>query len=123
MGQPTHVFDLDKIEGGIVVRRARKGERLKTLDGIERTLDPEDLVIADHVKPLSLAGVMGGWDSMITATTTNVLVEGAWFDQIAVRPQPRAVTDCIPMPAIATNVVRTSTQRPRLGSRESHHPC
>jgi phenylalanyl-tRNA synthetase beta chain len=52
MGQPTHAFDLDKIEGGIVVRRARKGERLKTLDGVERVLDPEDLVVADHVKPL-----------------------------------------------------------------------
>jgi len=52
MGQPTHAFDLDKIEGGIIVRRARKGERLKTLDGIERTLDPEDLIIADHVNLL-----------------------------------------------------------------------
>ena len=50
MGQPTHVFDLDKIEGGIVVRRARKGERLKTLDGVERVLDAEDLVVADHEK-------------------------------------------------------------------------
>ena len=89
MGQPTHVFDLDKIEGGIVVRRARKGERLKTLDGIERTLDPEDLVVADHVKPLGLAGVMGGWDSMITAETKNVLVEAAWFDPIAVRRTAR----------------------------------
>jgi len=48
MGQPTHAFDLDKIEGGIVVRRARKGERLKTLDGVERVLDAEDLVVADH---------------------------------------------------------------------------
>jgi phenylalanyl-tRNA synthetase beta chain len=85
MGQPTHTFDLDKIEGGIVVRRARKGERLKTLDGVERMLDPEDLVVADHAKPLGLAGVMGGWDTMITASTTNVLVEAAWFDPIAVR--------------------------------------
>ena len=50
MGQPTHAFDLDKIEGGIIVRRARKGEKLKTLDGIERILDPEDLVVADHVE-------------------------------------------------------------------------
>jgi phenylalanyl-tRNA synthetase beta chain len=89
MGQPTHVFDLDKIEGGILVRRARKGERLKTLDGIERTLDPEDLVVADHVRPLGLAGVMGGWDSMITAETKNVLVEAAWFDPIAVRRTAR----------------------------------
>jgi phenylalanyl-tRNA synthetase beta chain len=89
MGQPTHAFDLDKIEGGIVVRRARKGERLKTLDGVERTLDPEDLIVADHAKPLGLAGVMGGWDTMITAGTTNVLVEAAWFDPVAVRRTAR----------------------------------
>ena len=89
MGQPTHAFDLDKIEGGIVVRRARKGEKLKTLDGIERTLDPEDLIVADHAKPLALAGVMGGWDTMITPATKNVLVEAAWFDQVAVRRTAR----------------------------------
>ena len=89
MGQPTHAFDLDKIEGGIVVRRARKGERLKTLDGVERTLDPEDLIVADHAKPLGLAGVMGGWDTMITPGTTNVLVEAAWFDPVAVRRTAR----------------------------------
>jgi phenylalanyl-tRNA synthetase beta chain len=85
MGQPTHAFDLDKIEGGIVVRRARKGERLKTLDEVDRTLDPEDLIIADEKKPLALAGVMGGWDSRITAETKNVLVEAAWFDQGSIR--------------------------------------
>ncbi len=89
MGQPTHAFDLDKIEGGIIVRRARKGERLKTLDGMDRILDPEDLVVADHVKPLALAGVMGGWDSMITSATTNVLVEAAWFEPMAVRRTAR----------------------------------
>ena len=89
MGQPTHAFDLDRIEGGIVVRRARKGERLKTLDGVERALDPEDLIVADHAKPLGLAGVMGGWDTMITAATKNVLVEAAWFDQMAVRRTAR----------------------------------
>src|SRR5208283_2422290 len=55
MGQPTHVFDLDKIEGGIVVRRAKKGERLKTLDGLERELHAEDLVVADHAKAVGLA--------------------------------------------------------------------
>jgi len=89
MGQPTHAFDLDKIDGGIIVRRAKKGEKLKTLDGVERTLDPEDLVVADHTKALALAGVMGGWDSMITAETTNVLVEAAWFDPVAVRRTAR----------------------------------
>jgi phenylalanyl-tRNA synthetase beta chain len=89
MGQPTHAFDLDKIEGGIVVRRARKGERLKTLDGVERVLDAEDLIVADHAKPLGLAGVMGGWDTMITPQTTNVLVEAAWFEPMAVRRTAR----------------------------------
>ncbi len=89
MGQPTHTFDLDKIEGGIVVRRAKKGEKLKTLDGIERSLAPEDLIVADHAKPLALAGVMGGWGSMITPTTKNVLVEAAWFDPVAVRRTAR----------------------------------
>jgi phenylalanyl-tRNA synthetase beta chain len=89
MGQPTHVFDLDKLEGGIIVRRAKKSEKLKTLDGVERVLDPEDLIIADHAKPLGLAGVMGGWDSMITAETKNVLVEAAWFDPVAVRRTAR----------------------------------
>jgi len=89
MGQPTHAFDLDKIEGGIIVRRARKGEKLKTLDGLERTLDPEDLVVADHAKALALAGVMGGWDTMITPSTTNVLVEAAWFEPMVVRRTAR----------------------------------
>ncbi len=89
MGQPTHVFDLDKIDGGIIVRRAKKGERLKTLDGVERVLDPDDLVVADHKKALGLAGVMGGWDTMITPSTKNVLVEAAWFDPMAVRRTAR----------------------------------
>ena len=89
MGQPTHAFDLDKIAGGIVVRRACKGEKLKTLDGVERNLDPEDLIVADHEKPLGLAGVMGGWDTMITSSTTNILVEAAWFDPVAVRRTAR----------------------------------
>jgi len=85
MGQPTHAFDLDKVEGSIVVRRARKGEKLKTLDEIERTLDPEDLIVADEKKPLALAGVMGGWDSRITPETRNALIEAAWFDPVIIR--------------------------------------
>ncbi|WP_109488242.1 phenylalanine--tRNA ligase subunit beta [Occallatibacter savannae] len=89
MGQPTHAFDLDKIEGGIIVRRARKGEKLKTLDGMDRILDPDDLVVADHTKALGLAGVMGGWDTMITAETKNVLIEAAWFEPMAVRRTAR----------------------------------
>jgi phenylalanyl-tRNA synthetase beta chain len=85
MGHPTHAFDLDKLDGGIVVRRARKGEKLKTLDGVERTLDPDDLVVADEKKALALAGVIGGWDTMITPETKNILVEAAWFDPGTVR--------------------------------------
>lgn len=85
MGQPTHAFDLDKVEGAIIIRRARKGETLKTLDEIDRILDPEDLIVADEKKPLALAGVMGGWDSRITPETKNVLIEAAWFDQNSIR--------------------------------------
>jgi len=89
MGHPTHAFDLDKIEGGIIVRLAHKGEKLKLLDGTDRTLEADDLVIADEKKALSLAGVMGGWDSMITSETKNILVEAAWFDQATVRRSSR----------------------------------
>jgi phenylalanyl-tRNA synthetase beta chain len=89
MGQPTHAFDLDKIEGGveggIIVRRAREGEKLRTLDGVERTLGADDLVVADEKKALGIAGVMGGWDTMITPETKNILVEAAWFDPATVR--------------------------------------
>ncbi|HEV2578050.1 MAG TPA: phenylalanine--tRNA ligase subunit beta [Acidobacteriaceae bacterium] len=89
MGQPTHVFDLDKLEGGIVVRRAKAGEKLMLLDGSEHTLTADDLVIADEVKALSLAGVMGGWDSRVTEETKNILVEAAWFDPAAIRASSR----------------------------------
>jgi phenylalanyl-tRNA synthetase beta chain len=85
MGHPTHAFDRDKLEGGIILRRARSGEKLKTLDGVERVLDAEDLVVADEKKAIGLAGVMGGWDTMITAETRNILVEAAWFDPAVVR--------------------------------------
>jgi len=86
IGHPTHAFDLDLLEGGkIMVRRAREGERLKTLDGVERNLSPEDLIIADANKPVALAGVMGGFDTMITERTKNILIESAWFDPVAVR--------------------------------------
>ncbi len=89
MGQPTHVFDLDKIVGGIVVRRARAGERLALLDGTEKTLVADDLVVADEEKALGLAGVMGGWDSRVTEETKNILVEAAWFDPGAIRASSR----------------------------------
>ena len=89
MGQPTHAFDLDKIVGGITVRRAHAGEQLRLLDGTTRTLVADDLVIADDVKAISLAGVMGGYDTMITAETKNILVESAWFDPAAIRATSR----------------------------------
>src|SRR5215469_7983588 len=86
MGHPTHAFDLDLLEGGkIVVRRARNGETLKTLDGVDRKLTSEDLIIADANRPVALAGVMGGFETMITEKTKNVLIESAWFDPLAVR--------------------------------------
>jgi len=86
LGHPTHAFDLDLLEGGtIIVRRARPGEALRTLDGVERKLSLEDLVIADARKPVALAGVMGGFESMITESTKNVLIESAWFDPATVR--------------------------------------
>ncbi|MCU1251065.1 MAG: phenylalanyl-tRNA synthetase, beta subunit, partial [Edaphobacter sp.] len=89
MGHPTHAFDLDKLEGGIVVRLAHQGEKLKLLDGTERTLEPDDLVVADQKKAVGLAGVMGGWDTMITAETRNILVEAAWFDPVSIRRSSR----------------------------------
>jgi phenylalanyl-tRNA synthetase beta chain len=89
MGHPTHAFDLDKIEGGIVVRMAFAGEQLRLLDGSTRTLVADDLVVADEKKALALAGVMGGWDSMITAATKNVLVEAAWFEPAGIRASSR----------------------------------
>jgi phenylalanyl-tRNA synthetase beta chain len=90
MGKPTHVFDMDLLEGGrLIIRKARNGERLKTLDGIERTLTSEDLVVADGKKPVGLAGVMGGFDTMITDRTKNILIESAWWDPGIVRKMAR----------------------------------
>jgi phenylalanyl-tRNA synthetase beta chain len=85
-GKPTHVFDLDLLEGRrLIIRKAQAGETLKTLDGVERKLSPEDLVVADAKKPVGLAGVMGGFDTMITERTTNILIESAWWDPVTVR--------------------------------------
>jgi phenylalanyl-tRNA synthetase beta chain len=93
MGHPTHAFDLDTLEGGkIIVRRARAGEKLKTLDGVERRLDSDDLVIADAKKAVALAGVMGGFDTMITDRTRNILIESAWFDPVSIRLTSRRHT-------------------------------
>ena len=86
VGQPLHAFDLDRLTAPVVVRRARAGERLTTLDDVERVLDPEDLLITDTAgdRVLALAGVMGGASSEVTGTTTNLLVEAAHFDPITV---------------------------------------
>ncbi len=90
IGKPTHVFDLDLLEGRkIVVRKARSGEILKTLDGVERKLTTEDLVVCDAKKPVGLAGVMGGYDTMITENTRNILIESAWWDPAIVRKMSR----------------------------------
>ena len=85
-GQPLHAFDLDRLaKGRIVVRRARAGERLVTLDGVERALEATDLVIADGRAPVALAGVMGGQESEVSADTTALLLESAFFAPAAVR--------------------------------------
>jgi phenylalanyl-tRNA synthetase beta chain len=90
MGKPTHVFDMDLLEGGrLIIRKAKNGEKLKTLDGVERTLTSEDLVVADAKKPVGLAGVMGGFDTMITEKTKNILIESAWWDPGIVRRMSR----------------------------------
>jgi phenylalanyl-tRNA synthetase beta chain len=90
MGKPTHVFDMDLLEGSrLVIRKAKNGEKLKTLDGVERTLDAEDLVVADAKRPVGLAGVMGGFDTMITDKTRNILIESAWWDPVTVRKSSR----------------------------------
>jgi phenylalanyl-tRNA synthetase beta chain len=90
MGKPTHVFDMDLLEGGqLIIRRAKSGEKLKTLDGVERKLSSDDLVVADAKKPVGLAGVMGGYDTMITGKTENILIESAWWDPLTVRKTSR----------------------------------
>ncbi|MBM4418392.1 MAG: phenylalanine--tRNA ligase subunit beta [Chloroflexi bacterium] len=89
-GQPLHAFDLDRVGGGrVIVRNARPGETLETLDGVVRRLQTEMLVIADSERPIGLAGVMGGRDSEITAGTTRVLLESANFQPTSIRRTAR----------------------------------
>lgn len=89
-GNPIHFFDLARVrDAAIVVRRARAGERLTTLDDVERILDADTLVIADPSAPVALAGVMGGADSEISASTTDVLIEAAWFLPASIRRTSR----------------------------------
>ncbi|OSP10467.1 phenylalanine--tRNA ligase subunit beta [Microbacterium sp. LEMMJ01] len=80
LGQPLHGYDLDKLTGGITVRRATPGEKMTTLDGVERKLHVEDLLITDDSGPIGLAGVMGGGTTEMSDTTRNVLIEAATFD-------------------------------------------
>ncbi|QHC62352.1 phenylalanine--tRNA ligase subunit beta [Rathayibacter festucae] len=84
LGQPLHGYDLERLEGGIVVRRARAGETLETLDGQTRRLHHEDLLITDDGGPIGLAGVMGGARTEITDTTADVLIEAANFDPVSI---------------------------------------
>ena len=84
LGQPIHGYDLDRLSGGIVVRRAEAGETLRTLDDQLRTLDPEDLLITDASGPIGLAGVMGGHSTEISDQTRNVLIEAAWFEPVSI---------------------------------------
>jgi phenylalanyl-tRNA synthetase beta chain len=89
-GQPLHAFDFDKLAGGLlIVRKARKGEKLVTLDGVERELSASDIVVADADRAVSLAGIMGGLDTAVTEETRNVLLEGAWWDPVTVRRTSR----------------------------------
>jgi phenylalanyl-tRNA synthetase beta chain len=84
LGQPMHAWDADRLTGPLVVRRSRPGERLTTLDGADRALDPEDLAIADDTGVVSLAAVMGGASTEVHAGTVNVLFEAAHWDPVAV---------------------------------------
>jgi phenylalanyl-tRNA synthetase beta chain len=90
MGQPMHAFDLERLRGGrLVIRRAAAGETLRTLDGVDRTLDPEMLVIADSDGAVAIAGVMGGLDSEIGEKTTRIVLESAYFHPPSVRRTSR----------------------------------
>lgn len=86
LGHATHAFDAATLEGGAIrVRRARAGERLVTLDGVDRPLSPEDLVIADARRPVALAGVMGGLATAVGPETRRVVIESAWFEPVRIR--------------------------------------
>ncbi|UEL29869.1 phenylalanine--tRNA ligase subunit beta [Pseudarthrobacter sp. L1SW] len=84
LGQPTHCYDLDKLSGDIVVRRAAAGEKITTLDDKVRTLDAEDLLITDDSGAIGIAGVMGGADTEVGDSTSNILVEAAHFDEVSI---------------------------------------
>ncbi|MDB5049313.1 MAG: pheT [Fibrobacteres bacterium] len=90
VGQPTHAFDLNKINGRkVIIRRGRDGEKLRTLDDVERTITAEDMLIADSKGPMVLAGVMGGKESEVNESTTDIFLETAYFNPSVVRRQGR----------------------------------
>jgi phenylalanyl-tRNA synthetase beta chain len=85
LGQPLHAFDAARVaDAAIVVRRARDGETLRTLDGVDRTLHPDDLLIADGTSALAIAGVMGGEGSEVSDSTTDLILESAYFDHASI---------------------------------------
>ena len=84
LGNPLHAFDFETVRGGIVVRRAERGEELTTLDGVARRLDPADLVIADHERAIAFAGVMGGEETEVREGTTSILLEAANFEPVGI---------------------------------------
>jgi phenylalanyl-tRNA synthetase beta chain len=89
LGQPLHAFDADKITGGLSIKRAGSTQKFTTLDGQERNLDPDDLMVWDDKKPLALAGTMGGVESEITSTTSRIAVEAVRFNPVAVAKNSR----------------------------------
>ena len=89
MGQPLHAYDLDRLTGGIEVRRAKKGEKITTLDDKERILHEEDLLITDQSGPIGIAGVMGGASTEVSDATTKILLEAAIFDPISIARSAR----------------------------------
>ena len=89
IGQPLHAFDRDKLFGTISVRKAKNKEQITTLDSQVRKLDSNDLVITDNDKPIALAGVMGGLETEVTETTTNLLIESAYFDKVSIMKTSR----------------------------------
>ncbi|HEY1700173.1 MAG TPA: phenylalanine--tRNA ligase subunit beta [Trebonia sp.] len=89
LGQPLHAFDRAKLSGPIVVRRAAAGEKLETLDHVKRTLDPADVLITDQSGPISLAGTMGGLSTEIGDETSDIVIEGAHFDDVAIAKAAR----------------------------------
>jgi len=92
-GQPLHAFDLEKIDKKIIVRKAKKDEKIITLDGEKRKLNSKDLVIADTKKPIALAGVMGGENSEISNTTTDIVLEAAVFEKNTIRKTAQRIAN------------------------------